>query len=125
VLGAALGVACAAAKPGAPTAAPPPASPAAAYARDPAALARGELLLQSVCSAYCHALPADSASVREAPSLFDCAWLHGGSDAEIFHTLTAGVPNTRMVSFAGAMPAGDADLWRIVAYLRASSRCGR
>ncbi len=101
----------------------PPASPAAAYAHDPAAIARGAQLFSSVCSAYCHALPGDAAGVREAPNLFDCTWLHGGSDAEIFHTLSTGVPNTRMISFAGKLPDGDADLWKLVAYLRAQSRC--
>ena len=48
-------------------------------------------------------------------------WIHGGSDQEIFHTITTGVPGTRMVSFKGAIP--DADLWRIVAYLKSASQC--
>jgi len=100
-----------------------PQPPAAAYAHDPAALARGERLFGSVCAAYCHALPADAAGVRDAPNLFDCTWLHGGSDAEIFHTLSTGVPNTRMIAFAGKLPDGDADLWKLVAYLRSQSHC--
>ena len=101
----------------------PAASPAAAYAHDPAALARGAQLFGSVCAAYCHALPGDAAGVRDAPNLFDCTWLHGGGDADIFHTLSAGVPNTRMIAFAGKLPDGDADLWKLVAYVKSQSRC--
>jgi cytochrome c2 len=31
------------------------------------------------------------------------------------------VPGTRMVAFKGAIP--DADLWRVVAYLKSASQC--
>jgi mono/diheme cytochrome c family protein len=57
----------------------------------------------------------------DAPFLFDCYWIFGGSDQQIFHTITHGVPGTRMVSFEGAIP--DADIWRIVAYLKSASQC--
>jgi len=112
-------VACA---PGGPTEKKPavPPSPAVAYRSDPAALARGKALFGGTCTGYCHSVEPGG---KGAPDLFDCDWLHGGSDAEIFHTLTTGVPDTRMVSFAGKL--SDDDLWKIIAYLRSASRCQR
>jgi mono/diheme cytochrome c family protein len=95
-------------------------SPAAAYARDAAALRRGELLFAGVCGAYCHGL---QPGVRDAPYLFDCEWKHGGADGDLFRVISQGVPGTRMPAFGGKLPEGDADLWRLVAYLRSRSRC--
>jgi cytochrome c oxidase cbb3-type subunit 3 len=86
--------------------------------RSPDDLARGRALFAGTCGAYCHKMtnaPAD------APFLFDCAWLHGGSDEQVFHTISHGVSGTRMVAFGGAIP--DADIWRIVAYLKSASQC--
>ncbi|MFQ5697230.1 MAG: c-type cytochrome [Myxococcota bacterium] len=95
-------------------------SPAAAYALDPVALKRGRGLFVGTCGAYCHSLePAH----RDAPDLFDCTWLHGGSDREIFRTISNGVPNTRMVGFGSKLPEGDADIWKLIAFLRERSRC--
>ena len=68
----------------------------------------------------CHGL-IQIPTAADAPSLFDCDWLHGGSDAQIFHTISAGVEGTRMVAFGGALP--DEEIWRIIAYLRSSSQC--
>ena len=48
---------------------------------------------------------------------------HGGSDEEIFHSISAGVPGTRMSPWAGALPQGDDDIWRVIAYLRSASTC--
>jgi len=95
-------------------------SPAAAFARDPASIERGRLIFVGTCGAYCHALTPER---RDAPDLFDCEWKHGGSDTELFRTISQGVPGTRMPAFAGALPEGDSDLWRLIAYLRAGSRC--
>jgi mono/diheme cytochrome c family protein len=95
-------------------------SPAAAYARDPAAVERGRLLFVGTCGAYCHSLTAER---RDAPDLFDCEWKHGGSDSDLFRSISQGVPGSRMPPFAGAMPEGDADLWRVIAFLRSRSRC--
>lgn len=100
---------------------PAPVAPAAA-ALTPADIARGRALFTGTCGAYCHrpSAPAGPA-VSDAPSLFDCDWIHGGSDAQVFHTITHGVDGTRMVAFGGAIP--DADIWRIIAYLRSASQC--
>ncbi len=99
--------------------APNAASGAAAYVNDPEAVARGRGLFRAVCTGYCHTTrPAD----RVAPDLFDCTWARGDSDPEIFRTISDGVSDTQMVGFGGKLP--DEDLWKIVAYLRAASKCG-
>lgn len=99
------------------------ATAAAMPAQTPADIARGKALFTGTCGAYCHrpSTPASAAAASDAPSLFDCDWIHGGSDAQIFHTITHGVDGTRMVAFGGAIP--DEDIWRIIAYLRSASQC--
>ena len=104
----------------------PPAATAEAAAmpvQSPADIARGKALFTGTCGAYCHrpSAPAAGGAVSDAPPLFDCDWIHGGSDAQIFHTITHGVEGTRMVAFGGAIP--DEDIWRIIAYLRSASQC--
>ena len=95
-------------------------SPVSALLADPAAIERGRLVFVGTCGAYCHALGAER---RDAPDLFDCEWKHGGSDADLFRTISQGVAGTRMPAFAGALPEKDADLWKVIAFLRANSRC--
>jgi mono/diheme cytochrome c family protein len=95
-------------------------SPAVALARDPAAVQRGRLVFIGTCGAYCHALGSER---RDAPDLFDCEWKHGGEDDDLFRVISRGVPETRMPAFEGALPDGERDLWKLIAFLRASSRC--
>jgi mono/diheme cytochrome c family protein len=95
-------------------------SPAAAFARDPAAVERGRLIFVGTCGAYCHSLTSER---RDAPDLFDCEWKHGSADADLFRTITGGVPGTRMPAFAGALPEGDSDVWKVIAFLRSASKC--
>ena len=102
------------------TACSEPESPAARYAKDPEALKRGKSLFVGTCGAYCHGLRPGH---RDAPYLFDCEWRHGGRDEEIFQTIRAGVPDTRMQAFADRMPEGDDDLWKIVAFIRSKADC--
>jgi mono/diheme cytochrome c family protein len=97
-----------------------PESPAAAFQRDPAAVARGRSIFIGTCGAYCHSTQNVE---RDAPSLFDCEWKHGGSDAQIFASISDGVAKTRMPGFKGALPQGDDDIWRVIAYLRSASAC--
>src|SRR5215471_3172511 len=105
----------------------PPAEPAAPAAPKAAAtpedLARGKALFTGTCAAYCHqANPqAGAGQGADAPFLFGCEWKHGGSDEQIFQTISQGVAGTRMVAFAGAIP--DDDIRRIVAYLKSASTC--
>jgi len=92
----------------------------AAALKSPTDVARGRLIFLGTCGAYCHRLaPANT----DAAYLFGCTWRHGGSDAELFHTMTTGVPGTRMISFKDAIP--DEDLYRIIAYLRTANKCGK
>lgn len=92
----------------------------AAAAKSPADLARGRSIFLGTCGAYCHKTVE---AHTDAAYLFGCTWRHGGSDAELFHTMTTGVPGTRMVSFKGAIP--DEDLYRIIAWLRTANKCGK
>lgn len=91
----------------------------AVYRADPAALARGRSIFLGTCGGYCHAT--DPGAGGDAPDLLDCQWLHGGSDAEIFQTISRGVPGTAMVAFAGQL--AERDIWRVIAWLRSASAC--
>jgi len=95
-------------------------SPAQRYQSDAAALKRGRLLFTGTCGAYCH--PTKPAH-RDAPYLFDCSWKHGGSDREIFASISKGIPGTRMPAWQGKLPKGDEDIWKVIAYLRAQRSC--
>jgi len=95
-----------------------PADPVPALLKSPTDVKRGKDLFMGTCGAYCHKL---TSANGDAPFLFDCDWLFGGSDEQVFHTISHGVPNSRMVAFGGAIP--DQDIWRIVAYLKSASQC--
>jgi mono/diheme cytochrome c family protein len=94
-------------------------SPARQYDDDPTAQKRGSDLFRAVCTGYCHST--NAATDTDAPYLFDCASMHGTGDAEVFAVLEAGIPDTRMQGFGGKLP--EADLWRIVSYVRKSTEC--
>jgi mono/diheme cytochrome c family protein len=81
---------------------------------------RGKKIFIGTCGAYCHSTHNVE---RDAPSLFDCDWKDGGSDEQIFKSISDGVPGTRMPAWKGALPEGDDDIWRVVAYLRSASTC--
>jgi mono/diheme cytochrome c family protein len=89
------------------------------FAGDEAAIAEGRGLLEAVCAGYCHAI--EEGESTDAPDLFDCEWWHGETDADLFGVIRDGVPNTRMQGFGGQFP--DEDLWRVIASIRADSRC--
>jgi len=80
-------------------------------ASDAAAPKAGELLFRSNCSP-CHGLNARGGG--RGPDLTSGRWVHGASDAAIFHTITTGVPGTQMP----ANSFEDSETWAIVAYLR-------
>ncbi len=96
----------------------PPATAATPRFDAPSDIARGRSIFIGTCGAYCHKI---NGANGDAPNLFDCDWLHGGSDDEVFHTISHGVSGTRMVAFGGAIP--DEDIRRIVAYLKSASQC--
>ena len=92
--------------------------PVPALLKDPVALQHGKELFLGTCGAYCH----KTTNVpSQAPFLFDCDWLHGGSDTEIFNTIANGVPRTQMVPFKDAFATQDR--WSIVAYIKSASQC--
>lgn len=76
-----------------------------------AAVKEGASVFRANCSP-CHGLNARGGG--RGPDLTSGRWVHGGSDAEIFRTISEGVPGTQM-------PANgfeDSEIWTIVAYLR-------
>jgi len=92
-------------------------SPADEYLNDSEALKRGRLLFVGTCAGYCHKLTPERS---DAPYLFDCQWLHGGSDEEIYTVVTGGVSGTRMIAFGENFPESAKDLWKIIAFLKSN-----
>lgn len=92
--------------------------PASQYQADSVALSRGEAVFVGTCGGYCHAV---NTAVGDVPNLFDCEWVHGGSNREIFNTITNGVAGSRMVAFGGRLPEGDDDIWKIIAFLKSEA----
>jgi len=90
------------------------------FAGDAQAIAEGKKTFEGVCAGYCHATE-NSARPGQCPSLFDCEWKDGGTDEQIFHTISEGVPKTQMIGFKGRLP--DEMLWKIIAYVRSASKC--
>ena len=62
-------------------------------AGDPAAIKEGASLFRANCSP-CHGLNARGGG--RGPDLTSGLWIHGGSDAAIFRTISQGVPGTEM-----------------------------
>ena len=92
--------------------------PASEYLEDPEALARGEAVFVGTCSGYCHVV---GTAVGDVPDLFDCVWVHGTSNQDIYNTISNGVPGSRMLGFAGRLPDGDEDIWKIIVYLKSEA----
>ena len=63
--------------------------PASGYQEDPEALARGESVFAGTCSGYCHGM---NVTIADVPNLFDCTWMHGGSNQDIYNTIATGSP---------------------------------
>jgi cytochrome c oxidase cbb3-type subunit III len=74
-------------------------------------VAEGRSAFHTNC-APCHGLTARGGG--RGPDLTSGNWAHGGSDAEIFHTITRGVPGTEMP----ANVLDDAEIRAIIAFLR-------
>jgi cytochrome c oxidase cbb3-type subunit 3 len=81
------------------------------FAGDPAAIKEGASLFRANCSP-CHGLSAKGGG--RGPDLTSGRRTHGSSDAEIFRTITQGVPGTQMP----ANGVEDSETWTIIAYLR-------
>lgn len=78
---------------------------------NPAAIKAGASLFHAGCSP-CHGLNARGGG--RGPDLTSGRWIHGSTDADIFRTITHGVPGTQMP----ANSFEDSETWTIVAYLR-------
>jgi putative heme-binding domain-containing protein len=83
-------------------------------AGDPKAIQEGASQFRVDC-ALCHGLHANGGS--RGPDLTRGVWNHGGTDADIFRTITDGVPGTLMP----ANSLSEAETWEIIAYLRTLS----
>lgn len=77
-----------------------------------AAVREGTSLFRGNCSP-CHGL--DGRGGGRGPDLTSGRWTHGSTDAEIFRTITQGVPGTEMPANAFE----DSEVRAIIAYLRA------
>jgi cytochrome c oxidase cbb3-type subunit 3 len=86
----------------------PPSNPVAG---DSSAIKEGASLFRSNCSP-CHGLNARGGG--RGPDLTSGRWTHGSSDADIFRTISQGVPGTQM----SANGFEDSETWAIIAYLR-------
>lgn len=80
-------------------------------AGNPEAIKEGSSLFRGNCSP-CHGLNATGGG--RGPDLTAGRWAHGSSDAEIFRTISQGVPGTEMP----ANSFEDSETWAIIAYLR-------
>ena len=80
-------------------------------ARDTKAIEQGRVMFRGRC-AVCHGIDAKG---YRGTDLTSGEWMHGGGDADLFRTISRGVPGTEM-------PAGpnlsDDEVWMLVSYLR-------
>ena len=81
------------------------------FAGDPKAITQGAVLFRQEC-VFCHGVAARGG--MRGPDLTTGTWSHGGADADLVATISAGVPGT-------AMPPNNLttdEIWQIVTYLR-------
>src|SRR3954451_24737385 len=77
-------------------------------ANDPAAVAAGQRVYSQACQA-CHG----SAGRGDRGPALTGALSHGNEDADVFHTIRAGIPGTQMPPFARLT---DTETWQLVSY---------
>jgi cytochrome c oxidase cbb3-type subunit III len=80
-------------------------------AGNPQAIREGVSLFRANCSP-CHGLNAQGGG--RGPDLTVGHWVHGSTDADLFRTVTRGVPGTEMPANA----LDDSEVWAILAYVR-------
>lgn len=78
------------------------------------AIREGASLFRANCSP-CHGL--NAAGGGRGPDLTQGRWLHGGTDDDLFRTISQGVPGTEMP----ANPFEDTEVRALIAYLRSVS----
>ena len=80
-------------------------------ATNPTAVADGQRVYDQTCQS-CHG---SAGQGDRAPALTTTRLVYGNDDADVFHTIRAGVPGTQMPPFAGL---SDAQIWQLVTYIR-------
>jgi len=80
------------------------------------AIDEGKVLYGVFCM-RCHG---SNAKGGEGPNLTDDVWLHGGSDAEVFRTVTEGVVSNGMQRFLGVLT--EDEVWKTISYVRSVAR---
>lgn len=84
-------------------------------------IAKGKNLFKKDC-ATCHGAKADGNSPTgkalnpPASDLTDATWKHGGTDGEIFATISKGVAGTGMTSWEKSIP--ETGRWNLVNYIK-------
>lgn len=81
------------------------------FTGDTAAATQGAVLFRQEC-VFCHGVAAKGG--MRGPDLTTGSWSHGGSDADLFRTISDGVPGTAMPP--NTLPSEE--IWRIITFLR-------
>jgi cytochrome c oxidase cbb3-type subunit III len=81
------------------------------------AVRQGQNIYRGRC-AVCHGIDAKG---YRGSDLTTGDWVHGGSDRQIFRTITTGVPGTEM---PGSGNLSEDEVWMLIAYLRTLSAPG-
>jgi len=80
------------------------------FAGNAAAIKEGDKLFDANC-AECHG----DGTGLSGPDLTDDRWIYGGSDAEVFKTVTKGTKGG-MPAWSGKLT--DEQVWKVIAYVR-------
>lgn len=88
------------------------------YAGNSDGIKEGSLMYGGYCSG-CHG---GRGHGGKCPDITDDIWIHGGSDVEVFRTVSKGVPGTEMRNFDVGLKADE--MWRIIAYVRTLASAG-
>lgn len=78
---------------------------------NPKAIEQGRNVFRGRC-AVCHGIDAKG---YRGTDLTTGDWHHGGSDAQLFRTITRGIPGTEMPGNTNML---EDEVWRVIAYLR-------
>jgi cytochrome c oxidase cbb3-type subunit III len=81
------------------------------------AVRQGQNIFRGRC-AVCHGIDAKG---YRGSDLTTGDWVHGGSDRQVFRTITTGVPGTEM---PGSGNLSEDEVWMLIAYLRTLSAPG-
>jgi len=90
---------------------PPSDSTRNPLATNPTAVADGRRVYNQTCQS-CHGAGGQG---DRGPALTTTRLVHGNDDADVFHSIRAGVPGTQMPPFAGL---SDQQIWQLVSYIR-------